>query len=64
MNISAYFDYIEIEKLDISREVKTNKYALYHIDKNLENNHLKNIKKYKITSLIKLHSPSCRCLAL
>ncbi|MEN8118728.1 MAG: formimidoylglutamase [Bacteroidota bacterium] len=48
MDISAYFDHIEIEKLDISQEVKSNKYALYHIDKNLENNHLKNINKYKI----------------
>lgn len=48
MDIFAYFDYIKLGKLNISPEIKKNKYALYHIDKNLENNHPVEIDNYKI----------------
>jgi len=48
MDIFAYFDYINIENLNISQDIKKNKYAFYHIDKNLEGGHHKNIDKYKL----------------
>jgi len=48
MDIFAYFDHIELEKLNISPEVKKNKYALYHIDKNLDKSPACQLDQYKI----------------
>ncbi len=48
MDILAYFNCIKPEKLNIEPEIKKNKYALYHIDKNLENNNIQKLDKYRL----------------
>ena len=48
MDIIAYFDYIKLEDLDVSLEIKQNKYVLYHIDKYLEDSNLKKLNQYDI----------------
>ncbi|RLD81086.1 MAG: arginase [Bacteroidetes bacterium] len=48
MDILAYFDCLKPEKLNIEPEIKKNKYALYHIDKNLVNSNIKKLDKYKL----------------
>ncbi len=51
MELLAYFDKIDLDKLNISQKIKNNQYASYHIDKNTKNETITNLDNYKIAIL-------------